>query len=53
MLPVIPQPSFRSDSGYWFEFFQAKDKTLKIVARTREKIDFLSKIGENSKPFRY
>ena len=44
---------YRSDSGYRYEFFQAKDKTLKIVARTRDNVDFLRKIGENTKPFRY
>ena len=42
--------TIRSDSGYRYEFSQAKDKTLKIVARTRDNVDFLRKIEENAKP---
>ena len=42
-----------SDSSYRYEFFRANDKTLKIVARTRKKLDFLRKIGKNAKPLSY
>lgn len=42
-----------SDSGYRYVFPQAKIKTLKIVARTRDNVDFLREIKENTKPFHY
>lgn len=54
---IVSTPLFtkssRFDSGYRYEFFQANKIKIKIVARTREKIDFLRKNGENTKPWRY